>query len=86
MTPDNMHLHQLLFSFFNKINIINKKLINTFTGFIINFFNLIIFTFVTIYYYNTKIQILIILISLITYNIIYYIFAKEIVSIDKKNL
>ena len=86
MEPDNLHLHQLLFSFFDKINIINKKLVNTLTAFVINFFNLIIFTFATIYYYNTKVQILIILLSLITYNFFYYIFTKELVSIDKRNL
>ena len=86
MEPDNLHLHQLLFSFFDKINIINKKLVNTLTAFVINFFNLIIFTFATIYYYNTKVQILIILLSLINYNFFYYIFTKELVSIDKRNL
>ena len=77
MNPDNMHLHQLLFSYFNKIKKINKKLTNTFTAFVINLINFIIFTFATIYYYNTKIQILIILISIFIYSYFYYFFSKR---------
>ena len=78
MSPDNHHLHQLLFSYFNKNRNFNKIFVNSFTACVINSFNLIIFAFATMYYSNTKIQILIILISIFFYNLFYFILKKEI--------
>ena len=78
MSPDNHHLHQLLFAYFNKNKKFNKVFVNSFTACAINFFNLIIFAFATMYYSNTKIQILIILISIFFYNLFYFILKKEI--------
>ena len=86
MSPDNMHLHQLLFSYFKKFKKFNKNFLNTFTGLFINFFNLIIFIFATIYYSNTKIQILIIVTSIFIYSLFYFILNKESVRVEKKNL
>jgi len=85
MSPDNMHLHQLLFSYFKKVRNL-KSFPNTFTAFFINFFNFIVFTFATIYYYNTKIQILIILISIFFYSLFYFILNKESIRVNKKIL
>ena len=78
MSPDNHHLHQLLFAYFNKNKKFNKVFVNSFTACVINFFNFIIFAFATMYYSNTKIQILIILISIFFYNLFYFILKKEI--------
>jgi hypothetical protein len=66
--PDNLHLHQLLFSSLNKKN--NKEIIynNTLTGNIINFFNLISFAVASKFYYHT-----VYLFYLTTFNILVYI-------------
>ena len=78
MSPDNHHLHQLLFAYFNKNKKFNKVFVNSFTACVINFFNFIIFFFATMYYSNTKIQILIILISIFFYNLFYFILKKKV--------
>ena len=78
MSPDNHHLHQLLFAYFNKNRNFNKVFVNSFTACVINSFNFIIFAFATMYYSNTKIQILIILTSIFFYNLFYFILKKEI--------
>ena len=76
MSPDNHHLHQLLFAYFNKNRNFNKVFVNSFTACVINSFNFIIFAFATMYYSNTKIQILIILTSIFFYNLFYFILKK----------
>jgi len=78
MSPDNHHLHQLLFSYFNKNRNFNKVFVNSLTACVINSFNFIIFVFATMYFSNTIIQILIILISIFFYNLFYFILKKEI--------
>tara|TARA_B100000315_G_C14501839_1_gene552724 strand:- start:450 stop:1241 length:792 start_codon:yes stop_codon:yes gene_type:complete len=77
MSPDNHHLHQLLFAYFNKNRKFNKVFVNSFTACVINSFNFIIFTFATMYYSNTKIQIFIILTSIFFYNLFYFILKKK---------
>ena len=66
--PDNLHLHQLLFSFLNKKY--NKKITynNTLTGNMINFFNLISFAIASKFYYHTEY-----LVYLTSFNILVYI-------------
>jgi UDP-N-acetylmuramyl pentapeptide phosphotransferase/UDP-N-acetylglucosamine-1-phosphate transferase len=66
--PDNLHLHQLLFSFLNKKY--NKKITynNTLTGNMINFFNLISFAIASKFYYHTEY-----LVYLTSFNILIYI-------------
>ena len=78
MSPDNEHLHQLLFSYFKKIKGLNKTFANSLTACSINFFNLTIFAFASFYYSKTNIQILIILISLFFYNFCYFVLKKKI--------
>ena len=78
MSPDNYHLHQLIFSYFNKNKKFNKVFANSFTACAINFFNFIIFVFATMYFSNTIIQILIILIAIFFYNLFYFILKKLI--------
>lgn len=65
--PDNFHLHHLFFSYLKKI-IKNKKVANTMTGIVINFYNLIIFLIGVNFYYKTKF-----LVILVTLNICFYI-------------
>ena len=68
--PDNLHLHQLIFLYLKK-NIKNNKIINTFTGCIINLYNFFVFYLATLDYSNTKYQLLLIFMSLLIYNILY---------------
>jgi UDP-N-acetylmuramyl pentapeptide phosphotransferase/UDP-N-acetylglucosamine-1-phosphate transferase len=82
MEPDNEHLHQLLFSYFKKIKGLNKTFANSLTACVINFFNLIIFTLASLNYSYTKIQILIILISLFFYNFCYFALKKINIKIN----
>jgi UDP-N-acetylmuramyl pentapeptide phosphotransferase/UDP-N-acetylglucosamine-1-phosphate transferase len=42
-SPDNLHMHHLLFVFLKKKSKININFLNTITGILINFYNLIIF-------------------------------------------
>ena len=86
MSPDNQHLHQLLFIFLKNFNKFNTNFINSSTACLINLFNIIIFMFATINYSSTKIQILIILTSSLFYSISYFILKKRSVRVSKKNL
>tara|TARA_B100001057_G_scaffold456078_1_gene503148 strand:+ start:44 stop:1060 length:1017 start_codon:yes stop_codon:yes gene_type:complete len=70
LSPDNMHLHQLIYLFIkNKIN--NANYANSFSGLFINFYNLLIFYFAFQNYSNTKYQLVLVLLSLIIYNTLY---------------
>ena len=79
--PDNFHLHQLIFIFL-KNNIKNSKIINSFTGCIINLFNFIIFFLATMDYSNTKYQLIIISFSLLTYNFLYIVLKNYVKKIN----
>ena len=79
--PDNFHLHQLIFIFL-KNNIKSSKIINSFTGCIINLFNFIIFFLATLNYSNTKYQLIIISFSLIIYNFLYIVLKNYVKKIN----
>jgi len=75
--PDNLHLHQLLFSFLNKKY--NKKITynNTLTGNMINFFNLISFAIASKFYYHTEYLVYLTCFNIIVYIIVYfYLYIK----------
>ena len=75
--PDNLHLHQLLFSLLNKKY--NKKITynNTLTGNIINFFNLISFAIASKFYYHTKYLVYLTSFNILVYIIVYfYLYIK----------
>ena len=70
--PDNMHLHQLIYSFIkNKINKPNYA--NSLSGLFINFYNLLIFYLAFKNYSSTQYQIVLVLLSIIIYNTLYKI-------------
>ena len=69
LEPDTNHLHQIIFLYLKKTFNIKSVYLNTITGTIINFYNLICITIATQYYNHTQTQILIII-----FNIIVYIF------------
>ena len=76
--PDQKHLHQMIFKFFLKKKLINKKYINTFTANIINLFNFAVFILFYKYFLITKFLILAILFNLFVYLICYLYFEKKL--------
>ena len=69
--PDKNHFHQLLYFFLLKKLKLNKNLINNYTSFIINFYNLFIFTLSTINIYNSSYIILLTIINIFLYTLLY---------------
>ena len=77
LKPDNSHLHQLFYLFLKKNIILPPKIINTIAGAIINLFNFFVFMTATHYYLNTQAQLIILFVTLATYNLL-YVFLKKI--------
>ena len=76
--PDNKHLHQLIFIFFQKNTKLKGNYLNTATGLSINFFNVLIFYGAYQNISQTKNLILLIFISLFFYNLVYFFLKKKI--------
>ena len=77
--PDNNHLHQLLFKYFKKKNIIKKNFVlSSSIGIFINSILFLNYLIGFNNYNNSKIQILLILISIFLYLISYYFFNKKL--------
>ena len=75
---DQKHLHQMIFKFFLKKKLINKKYINTFTANIINLFNFAVFILFYKYFLITKFLILAILFNSFVYLICYLYLKKKL--------
>jgi len=76
--PDQNHLHQMIFKFFLKKKLINRKYINTFTANIINLFNFTVFILFYKYFLITKFLVLVVLFNLSVYLICYLYFKKKL--------
>ena len=76
--PDKNHLHQMIFKFFLKKKLINRKYINTFTANIINLFNFTVFILFYKYFLFTKFLVLAILFNSFVYLICYLYFKKKL--------
>ena len=76
--PDNQHLHQLIFIFIKNKTGLNGNYLNTITGLSINFFNVLIFYLAYQNISQTKNLILLIFISLLFYNLFYFILKKKL--------
>ena len=74
---DNLHLHHLLFIYIRE-NIVDSKHTNTLTGLTINLFNFIILLFANNYLYQTKILLLILALTLLSYITIYFLLKRNI--------
>ena len=72
MKPDSEHLHQLIFFLIKKK--FNLKILsaNILSANIINIYNLLIFLFATKFIYNSKAQVMFILLNLIIYTVTYF--------------
>jgi len=71
ISPDQKHLHQLLFFFVSKKLKLKNIHLNNLSSCLINFYNLIIFSLGSIYIHHTQYQIMLILFNLIFYMIVY---------------
>jgi len=76
MYPDAKHMHQLVFFYIKKKYDLDILLANILTGQIINFYNLIVFLVRLNFINNSKVQILLILFSIMVYTATYYKFFK----------
>ena len=74
--PDNLHLHHLLFSYL-KIKIKNKKIINSLTGTILNFYNFIIFFIGAQFYNKTNFLVILVIINISVYIITYFSLLRK---------
>ena len=70
--PDNKHLHQLLYIFIKTKLTYRGNILNTLTGIIINLFNVAIFIYAASNFDNTKQLIILIIMSVVFYNFIYF--------------
>jgi len=80
LKPDTNHLHQIIFLYLKKTFNADVVYLNTATGMMINFYNLISIGVATHFYNHTKIQI-----SIIVFNIIIYFFLYVKLLPKKKN-
>ena len=76
--PDQKHLHQMIYIFFVKSKIITNKVVNTFSGNVINIFNFIMFIIFYQFYNKTIILFFGIIINIILYLILYYLLKKKL--------
>lgn len=76
--PDQNHLHQMIYNFLTKKKLINYKIINTSTGLIINFFNIIMFLIFYKFYSKTDILVIGITINIFVYLSLYFFIKKKL--------
>ena len=75
---DKTHLHQLLYILFRNKLPYSDKVINTLTGCILVFFNLLILLIAVKFFNDSKNLILLLLVSVMSYNFAYYYLKKNI--------
>ena len=71
MHPDTSHLHQLIFFFIKKKFKLDTIYSNILAANVINFYNLLVFSFGFFFIHHSKIQIMLILLNLVIYTVIY---------------
>lgn len=76
-SPDNLHLHHLMYKFLNK-KFNNNYVKKNATGLIINLFNFLVFLLGKNYIYSSPIQVILILFSIIIYLITYRSLKKKL--------
>ncbi len=85
-TPDNEHLHQLIFLYLNKSFNINKNLLNPLSGILICLYHLF-YLFIIIdsfKYYHTTILVYSILFNILFYNLLYFFLRIRLIK-NKQN-
>jgi UDP-N-acetylmuramyl pentapeptide phosphotransferase/UDP-N-acetylglucosamine-1-phosphate transferase len=76
---DQLHLHQMIYNFFTKKNLVKNIYSNTLVANLINIYNLIIFACFYKFYSSTKILILGIFFNIIVYIALYLFFRKKLI-------
>ena len=76
---DQLHLHQMIYNFFTKKNLVKNIYFNTLVANLINIYNLIIFACFYKFYSSTKILILGIFFNIIVYISLYLLFKKKLI-------
>ena len=76
---DQLHLHQMIYNFFMKKNLVKNIYSNTLVANLINIYNLIIFTCFYKFYSSTKILTLGILFNILVYIALYLFFRKKLI-------
>ena len=77
-SPDNKHLHQLIFLFIKSKNFINDKYLNTATAMIILMMNLPSFIFSSLMFTYTKGLVFVIFANIILYSLVYSFISKNL--------
>ena len=77
-SPDNLHMHHLLFFFLKKKSKININFLNTITGILINFYNLLIFILGSQFYSQGKYLSYIVFFNISFYLGVYFFLRREI--------
>ena len=78
-TPDNEHLHHLIFLYFNKIFHINKNLSNLLSGIIICLYNFLYFLLIFDWYFFTATLLFSILLNVFFYNLLYFFLKTKLI-------
>ena len=78
LSPDNYHLHQLLFEYLSKKINFKKNYINNFSSVLILFYNFLIILISLNDISNTKFQVLLIIINIFVYIISYFFIKKKL--------
>ena len=76
---DQFHLHQMIYKFFIKKDLVKNIYFNTLVANLINIYNLVIFSYFYKFYSSTKILILGILFNISVYIILYSLIKKKLI-------
>ena len=77
-TPDNEHLHQLIYLYLDRSFNINKNFSNTLSGILICLYNLFYFLFILDEYHQTETLAYSIIFNVLIYNLLYFLLRKKL--------
>ena len=83
-TPDNEHLHQLIFLYLNKSFNIDKNLSNLLSGIMICTYNLLFFIIIFDWYFFTATLVYSVLLNVFLYNLLYFFLKAQLIK-NKQN-
>ncbi len=77
-TPDNEHLHQLIYLYLDRSFNINKNFSNTLSGILICLYNLFYFLFILGEYHQTETLVYSVIFNVLIYNLLYLLLRKKL--------
>ena len=78
-TPDNEHLHQLIFLYFNTSFDIDKNLSNLLSGILICIYNFLFFFIIFDWYFFTATLVYSVLLNVFIYNLLYFFLKTRLI-------